>query len=114
MVTEEILENIEIYLSLAGVILSLVVSLIVFIIKFIKAIKNKKAQQDEVDLLDAVAPIMEIAETFTHYSGEEKKEYVLTKINQLAIENGVDYDSETVTSKIEELIKLSKQVNSKK
>lgn len=113
MVIENILENWEIYLSLAGVILSLITSCVVFIVKMIQAIKTRKEQKDQIDLLDAVAPIMEIAETFSHYTGEEKKEYVLTKINQFAVENNIDFDKDVVISKIEELITLSKKVNSK-
>lgn len=77
----------------------------------VKAIKSKKILQDESDLLNAVAPIMEIAEKFTNYSGAEKKEYVLTRINQLAIENGIKYDSDAVSEKIEQLIQLTKEVN---
>ena len=55
---------------------------------------------------------MEIAESFANYSGEEKKEYVITKVNQFAIENGIKFDLQMVTEKIEEMIELSKKVNS--
>ena len=72
----------------------------------------KKKLKNSYVLLDAVAPLMEIAETFTNYSGEEKKEYVMTKVNQFAIENGIRFDSQAVSNKIEELIGLSKNVNS--
>ena len=54
---------------------------------------------------------MEIAEQFTNYSGEEKKEYVMTRVNQFALENKIKFDSEAVNEKIEELIGLSKKVN---
>ena len=48
------------------------------------------------------------------YLCDEKKEYVLTRINQLAIENGINFDVKAISDKIEELIKLSKEVNYKK
>ena len=37
----------------------------------------------------------------------------MTKVQQFAIENGIKFDSEAVTNKIEELIGLSKNVNGK-
>ena len=74
---------------------------------------KKKNLENSILLLDAVAPIMEVAEKYVHYTGEEKKEFVLTKINQLAIENKLKFDEVAVSNKIEELITLSKEVNNK-
>ena len=47
------------------------------------------------------------------YSGEEKKEYVMTKANRYAIENGIAFDEEAVSAKVEELISLTRQVNAR-
>lgn len=106
------MENLELILSLAGTALSLFIACVVFIVKLIRGYIMKKKLKNSYVLLDAVAPLMEIAETFTNYSGEEKKEYVMTKVNQFAIENGIRFDSQAVSNKIEELIGLSKNVNS--
>ena len=57
---------------------------------------------------------MEIAENFSNYSGEEKKQFVLTKVNQFAIENGLKFDAETTAAQVEKLIELSKKINAKK
>ena len=111
---QNFLDNYELYLSIAAAIISLIFAIIVCIIKLVRAVKAKTKLQDDTDLLAAVAPVMQIAETFTNYSGAEKKEYVLTRINQLAIENGINFDIQAVSNKIEELIKLSKEVNYKK
>lgn len=108
---QNFLDNYELYLSIAAAIISLIFAIIICIIKLVRAIKTKTKLQDDNDLLNAVAPIMQIAESFTNYSGAEKKEYVLTRINQLAIENGINFDIQAVSNKIEELIKLSRQVN---
>lgn len=105
------MENLELILSLAGTAISLFIACVLFIVKIIRGYMTKKKLQNSYVLLDAVAPLMEIAETFTDYSGEEKKEYVITKINQFAIENGIEFDKKAVTEKIEQLINLSKQVN---
>ena len=96
---QNFLDNYELYLSIAATIISLIF---------------ETKLQDDADLLDAVAPIMQIAESFTNYSSAEKKEYVLTRINQLAIENGINFDVKAISDKIEELIKLSKEVNYKR
>ena len=107
------MEEIELILTLAGTVIGLFIASVLFIVKIIRGSISKKELKNSYVLLEAVAPLMEIAETFTHYSGEEKKEYVMTKVQQFAIENGIKFDSEAVTNKIEELIDLSKNVNGK-
>ena len=107
------MENIELILSLAGTAVSLFIACVLFIVKIIRGYASKKKLTNSYVLLDAVAPLMEIAETFTNYSGEEKKEYVMTKLNQFAIENGITFDKQAVINKIKELITLSKNVNGK-
>lgn len=111
---EMFLDNLELWISIFVVILFLFIGMIICILRLIIVKKSKKKFQDETDLLNAVAPIMEIAEKYTNYSGAEKKEYVLTRINQLAIENGIEYNVQAVSAKIEELINLTKEVNYKK
>lgn len=105
------MENLELIVSLAGTALSLFIACILFIVKIIRGYITKKKLKNSYVLLEAVAPLMEIAEQFTNYSGEEKKEYVMTRVNQFALENKIKFDSEAVNEKIEELIGLSKKVN---
>ena len=105
------MENLELIVSLAGTALSLFIACVLFIVKIIRGYITKKKLKNSYVLLEAVAPLMEIAEQFTNYSGEEKKEYVMTRVNQFALENRIKFDSEAVNEKIEELIGLSKKVN---
>ena len=102
------MENLELIVSLAGTALSLFIACVLFIVKIIRGYITKKKLKNSYVLLEAV---MEIAEQFTNYSGEEKKEYVMTRVNQFALENKIKFDSEAVNEKIEELIGLSKKVN---
>ena len=44
-------------------------------------------------------------------SGEMKKDYVITKVNQKCINNGEKFDEEATSQIIESLIDLSKNVN---
>ena len=111
MSIEQFLENIELFLSVIGAFLSLVVAIIICAIKFMKTIKSTQSLKDVSDILDAVGPIMEIAESFVNYTGAEKKNFVLTQVEQLASENGITIDASIVSDKIEELIQLSKKIN---
>ncbi len=105
------MENLEVILSLIGTSLSLFVTCLIFIVKFIKSLRTKKLAENDNAIIEAILPLMEIAENYKHYSGEEKREFVLTKLNQFTLENGINFDSDAVIKKIEELIKLTKQVN---
>ena len=97
------MDKIKIIISLLATTLSLLFTTSLSLFKFIN---SKKLNKKIIDL-------MKIAKEFTNYSGIEKKEYVLTKLNQLSIDNKVNFDIEKASSKIEELISLSKNVNAK-
>ena len=107
------MENLEIILSVAGTALGLLVTTVTFLTKFIKNAKAKKVAENIVKIGNAMIPYIQEAETFLNYSGEEKKQYVMTKANQFAIDNNIPFDAEAVSDKIEELIGLTKQVNVK-
>ena len=108
------MENLEIILSIAATAIGLLVTTITFLVKFIKNGKLKRAAEHIVKIGNAIVPYIEQAEKFIGYSGEEKKEYVMTKANQFAIEKGIDFDANAVSNKIEELVSLTKQVNVRK
>ena len=107
------MENLEIIISVAGAALGLLVTTVTFLAKFIKNAKAKKVAENIVKIGNAMIPYIQEAETFLNYSGEEKKQYVMTKANQFAIDNNIPFDAEAVSDKIEELIGLTKQVNVK-
>ena len=108
------MENIQLILSLAGTALSLLVACVTFVIKLAGSIRRRVREEGATALMNAVAPIVEIAEGFGNYGGAEKKEYVLTKVNQYAIENSIEFDAQSVSDKIEQLVELSRQVNRRK
>jgi len=100
-------------LALAGTTVCLFIACIILIIKIVQVKRSKKRTVNTTLLEEVIAPLMEIAETFQNYNGEEKKAYVITKINQFAIENKLKFDEKAISQKIEQLIKLSKRVNAK-
>ena len=62
-------------------------------------------------LAETIQPLIVEAEKFTHFSGEEKKQYVLTKANQFAIDHKLKFDQEKVSVMIDELVETTKKVN---
>lgn len=107
------MENFELIITLAGTAFSLLITCVVFIIRLIKTWRDKKTFLDDLILQEAITPLMELAEKYLNYSGDEKKQFVLTKLNQFALENKIKFNAELISNKIEQLIELSKQVNAK-
>ena len=105
------MENIEIIVSIASAALGLLVTTVTFISKCVTNAKAKKAMENIVKIGNAVIPYIREAEAFAHYSGEEKKQFVMTKANRFAIDNDLEFDEQAVSDKIEELVALTKQVN---
>lgn len=88
-------------------ILSILVGIVMAIISVILTFKNKRWDK----LKDFIRTCIQDAEKMTHFTGAEKKEYVITKANQFAIEKGIKFDAQKVGELIEELVKLTKKVN---
>lgn len=65
-------------------------------------------------VMDILREAMTTVENFANYTGEEKKEYVMTKVNQYCIENKIEYDAELTETNIEKMIEFSKGVNNGK
>lgn len=107
------MENFELMITLAGTAFSLLITCVVFVIRLIKIWRDKKSFLDDLVLQEAIMPLMELAEKYLNYSGDEKKQFVLTKLNQFALENKIKFNAELISNKIEQLIELSKQVNAK-
>jgi len=105
------MENLELIISLSSAVLGLIVTTVTFLAKFIKNAKLKKVAQQTIELCNILLPYIEQAEKFVNYSGEEKKEFVMTKAGQYAIEHNIKFNEELVSNEIENLVQLSKHVN---
>ena len=105
------MENLELIISLAGTCVGLIRAIATVIVKYAGNAKARKAAEQTIEICNAILPYIEQAESYVHYSGEEKKEYVMTKANRYAIENNIAFDEDAVSEKVEELITLSKEVN---
>ena len=107
------MENLSLILSTIATAVGFLVTTLTFLLKFIKNAKAKKIAENVITIGNAIIPYIEQAESFINYSGAEKKEFVMTKANQFAINNGIEFNAGLVSAKIEELVKLSKEVNSR-
>lgn len=105
------MENTEIILSISSAALGLLITTVTFLSRFMKSAKAKKAAENLVKICNAIIPFIEEAEDYLNYSGEEKKQYVMTKANQYALENKIKFNADIVSSKIDELVALTQQVN---
>lgn len=105
------LEKVKLIISLVVSCFSLLLTLIITLKKIVNNKKILDVLDRIEDVTEEIIPLIIEAETFVNYTGEEKKQYVMTKLNQLAIDNGVDFDSNRFSNQIEELIELSNEVN---
>ena len=105
------MENLLTFLPIASAALGLLVTTITFLAKFFKSEKAKRVAENINKVGNAVLPFIEQAETFLNYSGAEKKQFVLTQANQFALDNKLKFDPELISTKIEELVELTKKVN---
>ena len=103
----------EILLSIAATAVGLAIMTITFLSKFIKSARAKKIAENVVKIGNILLPYIEQAEKFVSFTGEEKKAYVMTKANQYAIENGIKFETEKISAKIDEIVALCKEVNVK-
>ena len=106
-------ENIHLYLSILAPTLTLLCTTVVFLQKFVKNKRLKRILEKTEQITREIIPCISEAEKFSNYSGAEKKEYVMTKLNQFALDNHIKFNQEETSKRIEELVALTKEVNVK-
>lgn len=119
-------------LQIVGYSVTFAVGAITTIIGFVKAAKNKKLAKSEAEaaeakqkMLDTASTLIKEAETFYKSldtvlkntegttAGAYKKESVMTKLKAFAMTIGFNFDEEYWSNKIDEIVKLTKDVNGK-
>jgi len=112
------MDNLVTIISVSCTALGFLATAITFIVRFVKSIKDKKVAlrekrlaQDTLKICEALGNFVAQAEKFLGFGPAEKKEFAKVKANQFAIENGIAFNEAFVDGKIEELVKLSKEVN---
>lgn len=106
--------DLEFIFSMIGTGLGILITILTFIIKMSKNTKVRKNAEKLLLITNKIASFVKEAEGFNNYTGLEKKNYVLTKMNQFSIDNKIKYDEDYISNKIEELIETTKIVNANK
>ena len=105
------MDNIEKIITISSTALGFVATVIGLLIPLVKNIKTKNRLSAIKKLTSTLQSLIIDAEAFVNFTGTEKKEYVMTKANRYAIENRIPFYEQDVSEKIEDLIKISKEVN---
>jgi len=107
------LEIIKVFLVEIVTILTALVTIFTLIANLTKNVKLKKAAENLNKVSKVVSEFVVAAEGITNFAGSDKKEWVLTKVNQYAIENKIPFNKDLVSNLIEEVVAASKQVNAR-
>ena len=94
-----------------AIIIPMMIGILVLISKLTKNLKLRKIAENLVKVEKVVFDYVNNAEGFVNYSGNDKKEWVKTKVNQFCITNKITYKDEIIDEIIENYITLSKTVN---
>lgn len=89
-----------------------VISLIDFLVVFITGKKKNFAQTMEI-VQDQIEKFMVDAENMKELSGTEKKDYVMKKTEEFLAEQNLQIPIKTISSVIENVIDLTKNINKK-
>ena len=107
----------------AAAVIALVTSTVTFIAKFVKSnkariveFKKATAARKAQMLLEFTMSAVQTVETIKSIKNdslkpEAKKEIALTKINQMCINNNIEFDEAEASRLIEEVVILTKKVN---
>lgn len=101
------MENLHTYIEIGLGCLSGLLTIIYFIVTFVKASKQKKVEI----LKSAMLTLMEEAEKFNNYSAEEKKQYVFTRAKEFIMEHRLKITDSIILGLIERQIEFSNNVN---
>lgn len=107
------MDNVKEIITIVSAVVGILITITSFLIPLVKNSKAKKQLTAVNQIAGVLQNLVIEAEKFVNYSGEEKKQYVMTLANRYALENNLPYDEDYISAKIEELVSLSKQVNSK-
>lgn len=105
------MNNVEEIMTIISACIGLLATITGFLIPLVRSVKAKNRLIAINKLTTELQTLIIEAEAFVNFSGEEKKEYVMTKANRYAIDNKIPYNEQDVDKKIEDLVTLSKEVN---
>lgn len=94
-----------------------ILTVVLYITNWINAIKSKNKEKQaalinatQSQITDSALQLIEDAEKFKNYTGEEKLNYVITRLKQI---NQTLYDESGLIELVNKLVETTKNVNSK-
>jgi len=105
------LQTITDILKLIATSLPFIIAAATYIAANAKNKKLKRKAENWAKIAKAAQVYVADAEQFVNFAGTEKKEWVITKINQYAIDKGIEFDARQASALIEDIVQLSKKVN---
>jgi hypothetical protein len=106
-------ENFNEIITVISSILTLSVTIIVLLSKLINNKKLRAVAEKLIYFKGQVEKYVVIAEKIENYKGPDKKAWVMNKISEEAINLGIEFDQGLVSDLIEQLVGLTRVVNSK-
>lgn len=106
----ELLDIIKLVL-LGAFALSTVLSVIFGVLSKSKSSKVATAAKTALAITEEAKVLIAKAEAIVGFTGVSKKEWVMVKLNDYAIKNGLTYNEEQVDTIVESLIALTNKVN---
>lgn len=98
--------------------ISFLLGLVSTLIPYLKTAKAKKNAEKVVKALSGfelicknIQPLVVKAEQFRNFSGAERKEWVMTQLRIVALENSIVFDENAVSEKVEEVVSTTNKVN---
>lgn len=110
-------ENLKEWLYLIAIIGSSLLTVLGVVLTILSKSKNSKvaaASKKLLFLTNNARVFIAQAEQIANFTGIDKKEWVMTKLNQTAIENNITFDATAAGKIVEELIEFSNKVNTNK
>lgn len=98
--------------------ISFLLGLVSTLIPYLKTAKAKKNAEKVVKALSGfelicrnIQSLVVKAEQFRNFSGAERKEWVMTQLRIVALENSIVFDESAVSEKVEEVVSTTNKVN---
>lgn len=104
----EIIKEIK---EIIAITVPLIAGIIFLIAKVNKNVKLRTLAESILTIEKVINDYIFQAEELVSFSGNDKKEWVKTKVNQYCINNNILYSEEEVSNLIESIIDISKKVN---
>ena len=106
-------EVIKVIISIVSAVLAFLGTLSGVLVKLVKTAKAKKVLKALNFYIEEASKYVQEAEKYVHYTGQEKKEYVMTSLNRACMNEKIDYDANKISDIVEDIVSLTKKVNAK-